>query len=243
LKLVAWNLGHQTQERAIKLRFIEAVEKLRPDVITLNEYVHGSTREPLLEALAHLGLAHVQVSSRVHTNNQVLIASRHTLHAGDLLGPTTADGGGESNFLHVKLANLNLEIVGVRVPAYEANPVLQDYWQKLLEIIRSTKERRIIFLGDLNADPDSNHHQGSRNLTALRSEGWNVPTPSGAWSYVSGTRIDHAVASPKVTLSNVEYVAQLGDIELASRNKESRISDHAALVLDCNTAADAMQHS
>jgi exonuclease III len=240
MKLVAWNLGHQTQERAIKLRFIEAVEKLRPDVITLNEYVHGDTRKPLLEALAHLGLGHVQVSSRVNTNNQVLVASRHTLHVGELLGPTTADGGGESNFLHVKLATLNLEIVGVRVPAYETNPILHDYWQKLVDIIRSTKERRIIFLGDLNADPDANHHQGSRYLAALRSEGWNIPAPSGQWSYISGTRIDHAVASPKITLADAKYVAQLGDIELASRNKETRISDHAALVLQFNANTNAL---
>jgi exonuclease III len=239
MKLVAWNLAHQTQERAIKLRFTDAVEKLRPDVITLNEYVHGNTRESLLEALAHLGLGHVRVSSRVNTNNQVLVASRHALLVGELRGPTTEDGGGESNFLHVKLADLNLEVVGVRVPAYETNPILHDYWQKLVAIIRSTKERRIIFLGDLNADPDANH-QGSRYLAALRSEGWNIPSPAGPWSYISGTRIDHAVVSPKIALADAEYVAQLGDIELASKNKETRISDHAALVLQLNAATNAL---
>lgn len=240
IKLVAWNLGHQTQERAIKPRFIQVVEKLRPDVIILNEYVHGSTRKPLLGALAHLGLGHVKVSSRVKANNQVLVASRHPLHVGELLGPTTADGGGESNFLHVKFETLNLEIVGVRVPAYETSPKLRDYWQKLVEIIQSTKERRIIYLGDLNADPDGNHHQGSRYLADLRAEGWNIPSPLGPWSYISGTRIDHAVASPIMALADAEYVSQIEDIELASRNKETRISDHAALVLQLYAASDPL---
>ena len=239
MKLVAWNLGHQTHEKAIKPRFIEAIEELRPDVLTLNEYVHGSTRGPLLEALAHLGLCHVQVSSRVNINNQVLIASRHALHAGDLLGPATEDGGGESNFLHVKLVNLNLEIVGVRVPAYEKNSILDDCWKKLVEIIRSTRGRRIIFLGDLNADPDANHRPGSQHLAVLRREGWNIPTPSGSWSHISGSRIDHAVISPEITLAHAEYVALLGDVELASRNKETRISDHAALVLQLEASANA----
>ena len=240
MKLIAWNLAHQTQERAIKLRFVEAIERLAPDIVTLNEYVHGITREPLLEALAHLGLIHVKVSNRVTTNNQVLVASRQPLQAGELLGPPTEDGGGESNFLHVKLPDAHLEIVGVRVPAYESNLVLHDYWQKLATVIRSAKERNIVFVGDFNSDPDARRHQGARYLVALRSEGWHIPTPSGPWSYVSGTRIDHAVASPTVTVSHAEYVAQLGDIELASKSKATRISDHAALVLQVGATANAL---
>lgn len=237
MKLIAWNLAHQTQERAISPRFIEAVEKLRPDLITLNEYVHGSTRAPLIDALAQLGLGHVQVSNRVNTNNQVFVASRHPLQLGDLLGPSTKDGGGESNFLHVKLPNVELEIVGVRVPAYEASQVLHEYWQSLTEIIRSTIARRIIFIGDFNADPDANRHPGARYMSTLRSDGWNIPTASGAWSYISGSRIDHAIVSPGISVKDTKYVAQISDIELASQNRETRISDHAALVLHVDLGA------
>ena len=240
MRLIAWNLAHQTQERAIKLHFVEAIARLAPDVVTLNEYVHGITREPLLEALAHLGFMHVRVSNRVAANNQVLVASRKPLEAGDLLGPSTEDGGGESNFLHVKVPDADLEIVGVRAPAYESNLVLHDYWQKLASVIRSAKERYIVFVGDLNSDPDARHHQGARYLVALRSEGWSIPSPLGPWSYVSGTRIDHAVASPTVTVSHAEYVAQLGDIELASRSRATRISDHAALVLQVSATTNAL---
>jgi hypothetical protein len=231
MKIIAWNLGHQTQERGMKPRFVEVIDKLRPEVITLNEYVHGSTREPLVEALARIGLIHIEISKRVLSNNQVLIASRTPLHVGDLLGPSTEDGGGESNFLHVNVPDFGLEIVGVRAPAYASTVTLDDYWQKLAGIIRSTRERRIVFIGDLNADPEVSNNPGARYLAVLRAEGWNIPFPSGAWSHISGTRIDHAVASPAVTGVNAQYMTQLGDIDLASRNTATRISDHAALLL------------
>lgn len=68
-------------------------------------------------------------------------------------------------------------------------------------------------------------------MTALRADGWNIPTPSGPWSYISGSRIDHAIASPGIAMKDTEYVAQIGDIELASQNKGTRISDHAALIV------------
>ena len=79
MKLVAWNLGHQTLERPIQDGVVAVVQKLAPDVLTLNEYVHGQTRALFLDALASIGLMHILVSERVNTNNQVLIASRYPL--------------------------------------------------------------------------------------------------------------------------------------------------------------------
>lgn len=128
MKLVAWNMAHQTQERAIKVHFVDAVERMAPEVLALNEYVHGKTRAQIFEALAKQGLTRLEVSTAFGANNQVLIASRHALEPGELRGPPTADGGGESNFLHVKLAD-GLEVVGVRAPAYTQSALLHDYWR------------------------------------------------------------------------------------------------------------------
>jgi exonuclease III len=238
MKIIALNLNHKTSLRAIKPRLVEVIEKLRPDVLTLNEYVHGETRGTLLEALAHVGLGNVLFSERLNGNNQVLVASRNAISAGDLRGPDTADKGGESNFLHVLLPHADLEIVGVRAPAYEGSSELRAYWKGLIEIIRSTKQRRILFLGDLNADPDSGRGVGALGLTGLRDEGWYIPAAVGPWSYVSGSRIDHAIAAPSVSVEGAEYVTEISGIVIASQTKEAAISDHAALVVQVRIAGN-----
>ena len=232
MRLIAWNLGHQTQERRINAGFDEVISKLAPDVLTLNEYVDGSTRKPLRDHLERLGLDHIAVSDRITTNNQVLIASRYPFTTGDLVGPYTEDGGGPSNFLHIALAEPDMEIVGVRVPAYLKRSDLQDYWAKFAALVRSTAKRKIIFAGDLDADPDVPGHCGSATLSALRTEGWNLPTPSGAWSFASGSRIDHVLGAPGAFRLSASYVSDLDGIALASRDTANRISDHAALVVE-----------
>jgi exonuclease III len=230
MKIVAWNLGHQTRERPIKPHFLDVIKRLQPDVVTLNEYVHGNSREKFLRELASAGLSHHRVSNQVSNHNQVLVLTREPIDNGDLTGPAVEGGGGESNFLHVKFTNSDLEIVGLRAPAYGAK-VLQDYWVKLADLIRSSQSRKIIFLGDFNADPDLKRHHGARHLTSLRSEGWKIPSPLGPWSYIAGTRIDHALASPGAINIEAEYLAEFEGFDLASRSKATRISDHAALVV------------
>jgi len=72
MKIVALNLNHKTSLRTTKPRLVEVVEKLNPDVLTLNKYVHGESRAQLVEALAHIGLGHLLYSERLNGNNQVL---------------------------------------------------------------------------------------------------------------------------------------------------------------------------
>lgn len=232
VRFVAWNLAHQCQERPIKDHFVEAVAALSPDILTLNEYVHGPSRATIVAALSASGLTHVEVSERVGTNNQVLIASRWPLDRGDLHGPSTADGGGESNFIHVIVRSADIELVALRAPAYERSAELRDYWEKLASIVRASAGRRIIFVGDLNADPERRKHLGASYLRQLRSDGWNIPNPWGAWSFVSGTRIDHAIASSKIAGIRAAYISSVNGLDLASRDKATRISDHAPLLVD-----------
>src|SRR5690242_8235957 len=87
LRIVAWNLGHQVQERPIPQQFHQAVSLLSPDVLVLNEYVHGPTRDAMVEALKKEGLNPPLVSKRLNGQNQVLIASRRPAREGDVRGP------------------------------------------------------------------------------------------------------------------------------------------------------------
>jgi len=234
MKLVAWNLGHQCREDPIHANFCEAIEELDPDVLLLNEYVHGESRRAMLANLSLSGLPNLKVSPRLNGNNQVLIASRYALEQGDLTGPRSKDQGGEANFLHVKLPQSNLELVGIRAPAY-AGTELRSYWEALMALIRSCASRRIVFIGDFNTDPDSLSRPTARHLRALRDEGWSVPSPAGDWSFMSkksvGTRIDHVVASAPIRVLSAAYVANTARHVLASASKGSGISDHAPIVV------------
>ena len=230
MRIVAWNLGHQTQERRIKAGFLPAIETLAPNAVVLNEYVHGITRTALVDSLASLGLPHVMVSKRVGTNNQVLIASRWELHEGDLRGPATMEGGGESNFLHVRIPALEFELVGMRVPAYQPTE-LRPYWEQFVRDLRLARGRRIAFVGDFNADPDQRWHLGAPFLAGLRGDEWQVPSPAGELNFKSGSRIDHAIVAQGIPIESAAYVADVDGRRIGGSGPDT-VSDHSPLVLD-----------
>src|SRR5258708_15891390 len=112
MRIVSWNLGHQTEPRAIKPGFGEVIASLRPDVLFLNEYVHDDKlRAPMLAEFKAMGLAHWRVSKhlsrpsekpgeQLRRNNQVLAAAPVPLRVGDLLRPPPPDPTEEPNSLH-----------------------------------------------------------------------------------------------------------------------------------------------
>ena len=231
MRVVSWNLGHQTQERRLHPQLDDALRLLEPDVLVLNEYVHGTTREPFERALGVVGLTHRLVSDRVGKNNQVLVASRSAIQQGMLRGVTTEGGAGESNFLHVTVADYGIQLVGIRVPAYERRAELTSYWQSLVSLMTTMEDETVMFIGDFNADPDANYHTGARDLRALRDRGWRIPAPEGTHSFKSGTRIDHVAATQGVPPLRARYVTKIGDIMLCGAHGEA-ISDHAPIVVD-----------
>jgi exonuclease III len=240
MRLVSWNLAHQCREDPIPQSLLEAVVCLAPDVLSLNEYVHGPSRAHLIERLKEIGLLHWHVSKRLNGHNQVLVASRHPLEAGELTGPATEGLGGESNFMHVRLPDNGLEIVGLRAPAY-TGAALTKYWQELVRIVNTCEGRRIVFMGDLNTDPDQLRRPTAKYLVDLRSKGWIVPAPEGDWSFVSksgsGTRIDHAIVSSELHVTAARYVVEIGQLKLAAQNKTGAISDHAPLIIELSASA------
>ena len=214
--------------------FGELVENLGADVVVLNEYVHGPTRAALLADLTDIEFSHVLVSERKGKGNQILIASRYEIVKGDLTGPATEDGGGESNFLHIKMPSEEIEVIGIRVPAYPERRKLENYWSAFNLLARSVADRRILIVGDFNADPDATWHIGGPHLARLRETGWHLPSPSGEWSFKSGSRIDHVLASRSLPKPSAAYVTECDGTVISSREGKC-LSDHAMLVVDFNT--------
>lgn len=232
IRLLAWNLGHRTREVAIPAGFFRAVELIGPDVLVLNEFKDGETRSELRDRLGAAGLGYVLVSCGKEGHNQVLVASRTPIEMGDLGPPGAPDDHAFTNFLHVRHLTTGLEFVGMRAPAYPKISETAAYWRAMEPILRGASSRRVVFAGDFNVDPLRGGPAVYSLFSSLLARGWQLPQAAGAWSYVSGTRIDHVFASPSVGVTRCEYVREIGGVTLASPSREQCVSDHAAVVAE-----------
>lgn len=239
MRIVAWNVAHATREKVVGPGLLRAIADLRPDVLTLNEYVHGPSRSSLLSGLHEFGLPHVVISDRIGINNQVLVAARSPCLRGDLTGPATTDGAGASNFLHVYIPSARLELVGLRAPAYERRGELRRYWDELSRIIDVVRGRRILFVGDFNVDPDRDRYVGTPHIRRLEAAGWQLPRSTGPWSCETRagrrSRIDHALVAPVLALPSADYVVEEAGTWRVG-NASGAISDHAPLVVEIDSS-------
>lgn len=234
MRILSWNLGHQTRERPIPSALVTVVKALKADVLVLNEYVHAESRLKMIAELHTIGLTAHNLSKHIFRQNQVLIASRSSQSIGDLNAPATTDAA-RANFLHVILEDI--EIVGMRAPMFKTAALREKYWKEMEKLIESTKERRIIFIGDMNCDPECPSKPGGSVLNRLRDSGWKIPTPDGKWSFISknGEKtacIDHAICSPQIQKPSAAYHTCIDDLVIAGSHAQKAMSDHAALVLE-----------
>jgi Endonuclease/Exonuclease/phosphatase family len=238
MKILSWNLNHRTQMKKIPLKVLSIINKIAPDLIVLNEYVDGDDRISFKLGLREIGFKHISLSRKINRENQVLIASK-TIHERGDLDPPSYDESSITNFLHIVLSIFDIEVVGIRVPAYKTSLELKAYWSELLDIINFTKTRKIVFIGDFNCDPDFSKTPGARVLNVLRKEGWKIPAPVGEWSYISynGLRtscLDYALGSPEIDNISGQYISKLGSHIIAGVKEQDPISDHAILLSEIN---------
>jgi endonuclease/exonuclease/phosphatase family metal-dependent hydrolase len=152
LRVLAWNLGHRVNERVIPDAVPDVLARLDVDVALLNEFVDGPTRQPFREQLTVRGYVHQLVSFTPAKHNQVFAASRTPISLGDL-APPSMDGSAISNFLHLCVKGTDIEMVGLRVPAYETATERTEYRAELIETLLAAESRAIAFAGDFNEDP------------------------------------------------------------------------------------------
>jgi len=236
LKILSWNLNHRTQRKKIPFSVINVISELAPDVVCLNEYVDGDGRPDFKAQLRDEGFQSVSISSVTGRHNQVLLATRKIHEVGEIEAPVI-DGMAESNYLHAKLGEFDLDVVALRAPMYKKRADLRAYWETLRKTIEAHKSRRVIFIGDLNCDPALPKYVGSAYMLELRASGWQIPEARGDWSYISMngakvSRLDHVIASPQLERVESEYVTRVRDILVAGQHSAGPISDHAILVVN-----------
>ncbi len=184
------------------------------------------------QALANEGLSHLAISESAKGHNQILIASRSPLSFGVLAGPTISGDSG-SNFLHVILPERALELVGFRVPVYAEAVDGENFWKAFIDLAMASSDRPIVYIGDMNADPDSNRTVGGHALSALRQAGWQIPRAQGEWSHCSSRarrRIDHALVAADISVQSAAYCPVVGNVVCAGVAKD--LYSHAPLMIE-----------
>jgi hypothetical protein len=234
MRAAAWNLGHRTFLKPIHPDLVRAVVGLEVDVIVFNEFVDGPGRAQFRADLDDAGFGHQVVSLTPARHNQVLIASKTKMWAGDLRAPQF-DGSAISNFQHVVLPDYSIELVGLRVPFYERKAEMNPYLAELGSVLEPAASRPLVVAGDFNIDPFAKS-AGAGSVPWTTALGLTVHEPAPGWSFHSGketavpTRIDHVAASALVDVSDARYVTEIDGLHLAGPDILEPISDHGPVV-------------
>ena len=233
LKVLAWNLNHRINQKVIPPTVAAVLNGLCVDIALFNEFVERSRREGFRQQLSDQGYVHQLVSFSPDRHNRVLAASRVPISPGDLK-PPSMNGPAEASLLHLRVDGCDLEIIGLRVPAYTTGAKRRGYRAELNAILQGAEGRAIVVAGDFNENPF--HRDVGATATPFKgAEMFTATNPVGDWSYMNSlgtktSRIDHVIHTGPVRIIDAAYCYEVNGIHLAGPNDVSPISDHAALV-------------
>lgn len=205
------------------------------DVALFNEFVERSPREAFRQQLSAHGYIHQLVSFSPDRHNRVLAASRIPITPGDLAAPSL-NGPARASMLHVRIDDSNLELVGLRIPAYTTGEKRRTYRAELNAILGSAAGRAIAVAGDLNEDPFGRGVDSAVRAVPFRgAETFTVSRPVGDWSYMNSlgtrtSRIDYVMHTGAARVVDAAYCYEVNGVHLAGPKSASPITDHAALV-------------
>ena len=236
IHIATWNLNHRTGKKAIPPTVIHAIATLEIDILVLTEFVDGDHHVNFKDSLKDIGYEGIAVSVKAPRQNQVLIAARSKMEDDDLLPIPGYTEAASTNWLHRRLPGLGLEVVGLRAPMYLSAAERTGYWRQVETIARGARDRRVVFVGDFNCDPLTDTRACAQVFPRLREDGFQMPKAAGDWSYRSAdghatTRVDHAMASPHLRITDARYVYKAGRTLLAGapNGHGDPLSDHAVL--------------
>jgi endonuclease/exonuclease/phosphatase family metal-dependent hydrolase len=235
LTVATWNVAHRIQLKSIPSVLADVLIAIGADVLVLTEFVDGQApdRTALKARLDAAGYAFRMTSSAPARHNQVFVASRLPFELGDLKPPTLTSHA-TSNFLHVRMIDSRIELIGIRVPSYRGGE-RRAYRKQLTAILCSAADRPLVVTGDLNEDPFKGTSSGAETVSFTGAEMYSVPRPAGDWSFINldkvsnRSRIDHVLHTQAVRVHDACYRHEAAGSLLAGPRSAAPLSDHAAL--------------
>ncbi|MEE9310036.1 MAG: endonuclease/exonuclease/phosphatase family protein [Cocleimonas sp.] len=233
MKILSWNILHGGGKRAPDI--IDIIAKEDPDIVTLQEFRHGSSKQVLLDGLHKMGLDEQYVpDTNSARDNSVIIASKYSFQATifprDSELPTRA-----IRAFFPDLAELNL--IAAHLPQKQKQP---PYLHALNDLDDYFLEENSLIIGDLNTgipfeDSETKSFEHTFLFQQLLRDGWvdawrsrNKDKREFTWvstKQKNGFRYDHALATSSLN-NKIKEIRYNHDVRLEG------ISDHSLMTIE-----------
>ena len=244
-RIVAWNINARAKNLDLRRYNIEPlIWLLKPDILILTEYL--TNREEHLRFTSRLEAEgfEYRVTDAVPGENRTLIAANMEINDGAAVARTTTLMSANENYLHITLPKFGVDLVGLRVPWFEACQAEHKaaYPDWIVQQLRPLSDKRAIVIGDFNFDPSyrsrekwiQNAFRNELGASSNPAEGqsrWFFYSPNDTnASFYTGSRLDHALFSRTIFRPTSIHYAQT--IQGRQIMTSLRPSDHAALVIE-----------
>jgi exonuclease III len=233
MKILSWNILHGGGKRANDI--LDVINKEQADIVTLQEFRHGSSKEILLDGLSDMGLNEQYVpTTNSARDNSLIIASSYNFQAQ--IFPKGGDIPARAiRAFFPDLAELNL--IAAHLPQKKKQP---PYLHALIDLDKSFLTENSLIIGDLNCgipfeDSETKSFEHTFLFQQLMRDGWedtwrsrNKTKREYTWistKQKNGFRYDHALASAELN-NKIKTVSYNHDVRLKG------ISDHSLITVD-----------
>ena len=231
MKIAAWNLNNRVGKVPFRLEAAAAAIAVDADFFVFNEYYPQSHGKAFQAELESAGWVHQALSVQTDEKaNRVLIASKIPIAPLPLTMPAF-DQQFQSNLLGVKILDMNVSLLGLRMPWYKSKALVTSAWGWLEETAASLISQPSIIIGDFNATEQSSAGRGGEHFRRIIQSGWQRATPSGSSYFGKNGKtstIDHLLSTRGCIVESVKYTTQIDQHSLAGT--VGAISDHAMIV-------------
>lgn len=230
--VTSWNIRHGGGAQRMGAIALEILATT-PDLVLLTE-CRRTTLGQIAAALADHGLNHRAESMPPDAGNGTFLAGRCRV---EQVGPAPP-GVPPGRWLHARVPDLDLEVLGVHIPDASRPTERAACWQGVLAAARASPGSPLLIVGDLNTgrhmqDEPGRTFTSTAMLGQLASlgyvDGWRHLHPGEReFSWFShagrGFRIDHALCAPALR-------GRLVDARYVHHVRRDGLSDHAALTV------------
>jgi exonuclease III len=235
MRILTLNICHGGGSRVPAI--CTSIARHNADILVLTEFREGRSGRAVRERLAAEGWIHQTTIDPPPKTNGVVIASRIPF------GMTTRlSTSGLEQWRAIECQFDRFDLLGVYVPLGSSKPT---FWNALNTVARHNRDRNYLILGDFNTGRHLIDEAGTtflceksfRELEELGFiDAWRSLHPEAReYSWFSraanGFRLDHCFLAPSL-------VTRFISARYSHTEREQRVSDHSALIVDLLQEAD-----
>ena len=239
VKIATWNLHHWAKPTEVPRAVAEVIQAADPDVLVLTEYFRCDKTQWFEHQLTEQGFRAIAASPAGMNadQNQILIVSKQEQSHG-LVAMQGPDEAANTNFLHRRIPDIDLDVIGFRAPFYDKQAEKwATYWELLADCAMLLAPRNVVAIGDFNWSSRKGPTSAKIAIKRLLSAGFQLV--NSAWlpaaeyqSTLDPTHIDNALLSGSLRCTAVTYERTLAGHALTGPTADRPLSDHAMLRIE-----------